>query len=156
MEGDGSRPVRKIYEVSQISGRPISQKLWRDVSRGCHGPRSRKQRSHQIEQEVLPRTCPWRHRQKVEKEGLSRVTLTEPGLTWRKEIIHVQIVKQLTSYQFFNNSRTESNISYRSIARWNRWVKSRLLNNRCDDRALLGRRENSFTKRGVAQQSEER
>src|SRR6218665_3230816 len=91
-----------------------------------------------------------------DKRRRRRYTLTEPELTWKKEIIHVQIVKQLTSYQFFNNFRSESNISYRSIAKWNRRVKSQLLNNRGDDRALLGRRENSFTKRGVAQQSEER
>jgi len=48
-------------------------------------------------------------RQEAEKEGLSSVTLTELGLTWKKEIIRVQIAKQ-----FFNNFRKESNISYRS------------------------------------------
>src|SRR6218665_2632604 len=157
MKGDRSRPFRKI------GCKPDKWKVPYPKSYGdtfqedimVHGVESSAHIKQSKKCYLGPVLSAIDVRQEAEKEGLSRVTLTEPGLTWRKEIVHVQIVKQLTSYQFFNNFRNESNISYRSIARWNRWVKSRLLNNRCDDRALLGRRENSFTKRGVAQQSEE-
>ena len=107
MKDDGSRPVRKI--VSQISGmflipkvmeRRFKRMSWSTESKAALT--SNRARSVHDTIDV---------RQEAEKEGFSRVTLTEPGLTWRKEIISVQIAKQLTSYQFFNNFRNEGNIS---------------------------------------------
>src|SRR6218665_3602092 len=122
MKGDRSRPFRKIgckpdkwkVPYPKSYGETFQEDIMvHGVESSAHIKQSKKCHLGPVHSAIDVR-------QEAEKEGLSRVTLMEPGLTWRKEIIHVQIVKQLTSYQFFNNFRNESNISYRSIARWNR------------------------------------